>query len=187
MCLHKEWLWYLRNHNTGTVYFLSGEHMTLVFTRVYQENSMSSVLFGGKSFNRKMTFVYFSPLVHIKRFKGRTKEMSFHRILSTLLHLSVRKRKWHSLQQVLRAGSDPIEYSSTTVSSCLQTFHIAMLLSINLWNWRVMDLGLEQACLSCEIDFSSGLVVFGVHKVLSFPVSEDLTVHPWQCVSKIFN
>ena len=45
-----------------------------------------------------------------------------------------------------------------------------------------MDLGREQACLSCKIDFSSDSVVLGVHKVLSFPVSEDIIVehlHPY--------
>ena len=83
-------------------------------------------------------------------------------------------------EQVSRTGSDPIE--SIMFSSCLQTFYITMQLSINLWNWKVMDLAREQACLSCEIDFSSGSVVFGVHKV-KLPLYVFVDISSWTFAS----
>ena len=166
----------------GVLFFLEDNPLTekwMIFSLCFSRTSYLVRKLQEMNWTRRshMAYLYFSvntcTMCQQSRWQSRMSKMSLHRNGFNTYIFQQEKCKWYNLQQVSRTGSDPIE--STMFSSCLQTFYIAMQLSINLWNWKVMDLAREQACLSCEIDFSSGSVVFGVHKVkLPFYVFDDI-------------
>ena len=170
----------------GILFFLEDNPLTekwMMFSLCF----FPHFLFGTKTSRNELSsskpyglHIYFTintcTMCQPSRWQSRMNKMSFHWNGFNTYIFQQEKCKWHNLEQVSRTGSDPIE--STMFSSCLQTFYIAMQLSINLWNWKVMDLAREQACLSCEIDFSSGSVVFGVHKV-KLPLYVFVDISSW--------